>query len=100
MNSTTANIVIAALLLAANAFFVAAEFALVKTRGFRIRTLAEQNRFGARLVQRIMGDIEAYLACCQLGITMACLFIPTRPRILYTSATQQEKLKKRSCITC
>ncbi len=35
--------------------------------------MAEQNRFGARLLQNMMGNIEAYLACCQLGITMASL---------------------------
>ena len=64
---------LALLLLAANAFYVAAEFALVKARGFRIDALAEQNRFGTRLVQRMLTNIEAYLACCQLGITMASL---------------------------
>src|SRR5262245_43264167 len=73
MTSTTINLLIAILLLAANAFFVAAEFALVKSRGFRVNALAEQNRFGARLVQRMLANIEAYLACCQLGITMASL---------------------------
>ncbi|GAA3845961.1 hemolysin family protein [[Pseudomonas] carboxydohydrogena] len=73
MNSTALNLLIAALLLAANAFYVAAEFALVKSRGFRIKTMVEQRRFGADLVQTILDDIEAYLACCQLGITMASL---------------------------
>ena len=35
--------------------------------------MVEEKRFGARLVQHMMGSIEAYLACCQLGITMASL---------------------------
>ena len=73
MNSITVNLTLAVLLLVANAFYVAAEFALVKSRGFRVRAMAEQNRFGARLLQRMMDNIEAYLACCQLGITMASL---------------------------
>ena len=73
MNSLSVNLLLAVLLLAANAFFVAAEFALVKSRGFRVKAMAEQNRFGARLLQGMMGNIEAYLACCQLGITMASL---------------------------
>ena len=73
MSSTAFNLLLAFLLLAANAFYVAAEFALVKSRGFRIKAMAEQNRFGARLLQSMMGNIEAYLACCQLGITMASL---------------------------
>jgi len=73
MNPTALNLLIAILLLAANAFYVAAEFALVKSRGFRIKAMVEQRRFGADLVQLILNDIEAYLACCQLGITMASL---------------------------
>jgi CBS domain containing-hemolysin-like protein len=73
MSSTASNLLLAILLLAANAFYVAAEFALVKSRGFRIKAMVEQDRFGARLLQDMMGNIEAYLACCQLGITMASL---------------------------
>src|SRR5688500_8070841 len=73
MNQNVLNIFLAIFLLAANAFYVAAEFALVKARGYRINTLAKRNRFGAKLTQRMLGNIEAYLACCQLGITMASL---------------------------
>jgi CBS domain containing-hemolysin-like protein len=60
-------------LLALNAFFVAAEFALVKVRGMRIQSLAEGGSKRARLTERILGQVEAYLAACQLGITMASL---------------------------
>lgn len=73
MASAAPSLLIAVLLLAANAFYVAAEFALVKSRGYRIDTLARQDRFGAKLTQRILLHLEAYLACCQLGITMASL---------------------------
>ena len=41
-------------LLAANGFYVAAEFALVKSRGFRIDALAEEGRVGARLTQNML----------------------------------------------
>jgi len=73
MSDTVLSLLLAVFLLAANAFFVAAEFALVKTRGFRMDALAEENRFGAKLTQHILKNIESYLACCQLGITMASL---------------------------
>jgi len=73
MSGPLLSLLIAFLLLAANAFYVAAEFALVKARGFRIDTMAEENRFGAALTKRLLANIEAYLACCQLGITMASL---------------------------
>jgi CBS domain containing-hemolysin-like protein len=67
------SLLLAFLLLAANAFYVAAEFALVKSRGFRIDTFVEEKRFGAALTQRMLRNMDAYLACCQLGITMASL---------------------------
>ena len=73
MNALALNLILAVLLLGANAFFVAAEFALVKSKGFRINALADENRFGARLSLRMLRDVEAYLACCQLGVTMASL---------------------------
>src|SRR5690606_19550926 len=73
VHGTLWSVLLAVLLLAANGFFVAAEFALVKSKGFRIDALAEQGRWGASLTQHILKHIEAYLACCQLGITMASL---------------------------
>ena len=69
----TVNLFAIVLLLAANGFFVAAEFALVKARGFRIEALALEGSPAARLTVRIQADLEAYLAACQLGITMASL---------------------------
>lgn len=71
--ATSINLTAVVLLLAANAFFVAAEFALVKARDFRIDTLAAEGKYSARLTQKIQTNLEAYLACCQLGITMASL---------------------------
>jgi len=73
MNTTTLNLLLAVFLLAANGFYVAAEFALVKTKGFRMDAMAAEGKFGAALTQHILRNIEAYLACCQLGITMASL---------------------------
>ena len=73
MNDTVFNLSLAAFLLFANGFYVAAEFALVKAKGFRIDLMAVDGRFGARKIQEILRNIEAYLACCQLGITMASL---------------------------
>ena len=73
MSSTALNLLLAVLLLAANGFYVAAEFALVKSKGFRIEAMAKEGRLGAALSARMLKNIEAYLACCQLGITMASL---------------------------
>ena len=60
-------------LLATNAFFVAGEFALVKVRATRIQELADHGNGTARLALHLQRHIEAYLAACQLGITMASL---------------------------
>ena len=67
------NITAIVLLLAANGFYVAAEFALVKARGFRIEALSNEGSSAARLTVRIQANLESYLAACQLGITMASL---------------------------
>ena len=67
------TLVLIVLLLAANAFFVAAEFALVRVRTLRIEELAERGSRRARLARKILPELEAYLAACQLGITMASL---------------------------
>jgi CBS domain containing-hemolysin-like protein len=60
-------------LVAANGFFVAAEFALVKLRIQEIKILARKGSKTAKLVERIVRDLDAYLSACQLGITLASL---------------------------
>lgn len=73
MDSLLATGTVIVLLLVANGFFVAAEFALVKARGFRIDVLASEGAIGASMTRKIQSKLEAYLAACQLGITMASL---------------------------
>ena len=61
------------LLVAANGFFVAAEFALVGVRRSRIEALAAA---GSRKAKRLLGlldNLNAYLSASQLGITLASL---------------------------
>lgn len=60
-------------LLGANAFFVAVEFALVASRSTRIEPLAAQGRRAATLGLAAMKDLNTQLAGAQLGITMASL---------------------------
>jgi len=73
MDNIGYSLVAVGVLLAANAFFVAAEFALVKIRGFQLDQAVGANRKAAVLSQRMHGNLDAYLAACQLGITMASL---------------------------
>jgi CBS domain containing-hemolysin-like protein len=73
MQDITINLLAVVLLLAVNGFFVAAEFSLVKARGFRLEGVAQGGSASARLTLRIQDSLESYLAACQLGITMASL---------------------------
>lgn len=61
------------LLVAANAFFAAAEFALVSVRDTRIQELIEDRRIGARIVQRLHRNLDEVVNGVQLGITVVSL---------------------------
>jgi putative hemolysin len=61
------------LLVAANAFFAAAEFALVSVRDTRIQQLISAGRTGARIVQRLHQRLDEVVNGVQLGITMVSL---------------------------
>jgi putative hemolysin len=61
------------LLVAANAFFAAAEFSLVSIRDTRIQQLIASGRTGARIVQRLHQHLDEVVNGVQLGITMVSL---------------------------
>jgi len=61
------------LLVAANAFFAAAEFALVSVRETRILQLIEARRAGARIVLRLHQQLPRVVNGVQLGVTVASL---------------------------
>ena len=63
------------LLILINGFFVAAEFALVRTRRGELEALAEQGSRGAKAGLDLMDDLSRYLSACQFGITLASLGI-------------------------
>jgi CBS domain containing-hemolysin-like protein len=72
---TARNLALAVLLLAANGFFVAVEFALLASRRMKLERLAEEGSASARLAVRAMRDLNLQLAGAQLGITMASLLL-------------------------
>ncbi|MGQ0714209.1 MAG: hemolysin family protein [Gemmatimonadaceae bacterium] len=61
------------LLVLANAFMVAAEFALVGARRSRIDALAARGNGTARIVQHTISHLDRYISATQLGITLASL---------------------------
>lgn len=70
---TTAYLITLFVLLLLNAFFVLAEFALVKIRGTQIDALEKRGVRGATSLRHVHGHIDEYLAVCQLGITFASI---------------------------
>jgi len=72
MNTGT-YLVLAALLVFLNAFFVAAEFAIVKVRSTRVQELVREGVRGSIAAQGAIQNLDAYLSATQLGITLASL---------------------------
>src|SRR5207245_390730 len=75
------------LLIAANAFFVAAEFALVSVRDTRIQQLIDARRIGARTVQKLHQNFDDVLLTVQVGVSVASLALgwlgePTVARLI------------------
>ncbi|OBH01736.1 MULTISPECIES: hemolysin family protein [unclassified Mycobacterium] len=68
-------VLVAVLLIGVNAFFVAAEFALISARRDRLETLAEQGKARAVTVIRASQNLPAMLAGVQLGVTVASLLL-------------------------
>ncbi len=69
----TFNFLAIGLLILANAFFVAAEFALVRVRKTRIEELISEGSATARLVKVAIEHIDDYISATQVGVTLASL---------------------------
>src|SRR3954454_22907527 len=75
-------------LIALNAFYVAAEYSLVRTRPDRVEAAVERGDKGAVLFKQEIEDIDDYIAACQVGITLASIGLgavgePTIARLLH-----------------
>ena len=66
------EIIVVIVLVLANAFFVAAEFAIVKVRTTQIQPLAEKQK-RAKLALKLISHLDEYLSATQLGITITSL---------------------------
>src|SRR5215203_498491 len=71
--SSSVGLVAVIVLVLANGFFVATEFAIVAVRRSRIEQLAADGHRSAEAAKQVVGHLDAYIAACQLGITMASL---------------------------
>jgi putative hemolysin len=71
--STALGLLAVLVLVFANGFFVAAEFALVSVRRSRVAELVSERRANATALQRATDRLDAYLAATQFGITLSSL---------------------------
>jgi len=81
------NLLLVAILILMTAFFVAAEFAIVKIRSSRIDYLIESGNKRAVHAKKLLDNLDGYLSACQLGITVTALGLgwlgePTVMRLL------------------
>lgn len=87
LESTLFELIIVFLLVLGNAFFVAAEFSIVKVRVTQIQELLKKPHRLAKVAQNVVSHLDEYLAATQLGITMMSLALgwigePVTARIL------------------
>lgn len=81
------NWIIVFLLLLVNAFFVSAEFAIVRARKNRIEQLKKEGNVDAKLALKALDDVNFFIAAVQVGVTIASIGIgwfgsPTVERML------------------
>jgi CBS domain containing-hemolysin-like protein len=67
------RLVAVVLIVAANAFFVSAEFAMVSLRETQIQQLVTAHRVGARTVQRLHQQLDHFIGAVQFGVTLSSL---------------------------
>ena len=75
VNSIASGLISFLLLLLANGFFVAAEFAVISARRAQIEPRAKAGSTPAKLTIKAMENVSLILATCQLGVTIAGLLI-------------------------
>lgn len=67
------NFILVFLLIIATAVFVATEFAIVRIRPTRVEQMVLEGRKNAVAVQKVISNLDGYIATCQLGITITAI---------------------------
>ena len=73
MSSSLFQILLVVLLIGVNAFFSAAEVALIAVRQSRLRQMAEEGQLGAQVALDLLANPERLLSVVQVGVTLASL---------------------------
>ena len=67
------KLILTAVLIAVNAFFVIAEYALVRSRRARLEVMREEGAKGAALALRQLANVNEYISAVQIGVTMTSI---------------------------
>ena len=69
------KLIVTALLIAVNAFFVIAEYALVRSRRSRLEVMRDEGAKGAGLALKQLGNVNEYISAVQIGVTICSVAI-------------------------
>jgi CBS domain containing-hemolysin-like protein len=69
------RLIFAAALIGVNAFFVIAEYALIRSRRARLEVMRDEGARGAGLALEQLGNVNEYISAVQIGITMTSIGI-------------------------
>jgi CBS domain containing-hemolysin-like protein len=69
------KLILTAVLIAVNAFFVIAEYALVRSRRARLEVMRDEGARGASLALQQLGNVNEYISAVQLGVTLTSIGI-------------------------
>src|SRR3954462_8849836 len=72
---TALALVATALLVALKAFFVLAEYSLIRARRHRLEVMKDEGQRGAGLAIRMLDDLGRYISAAQVGVTMTSIGI-------------------------
>ena len=78
MNNISLNLLTIGFLVLANAFFVAAEFALIRVRRTQIEALVAAGNATAKILKEVLNQLDEYISATQVGITLASLALGWR----------------------
>ena len=69
------KVIVAAVLVAINAFFVIAEYALVRSRRARLEVMRDEGAKGSALALRQLSEVNDYISAVQIGVTITSIAI-------------------------
>ena len=94
------KLTLAAVLVAVNAFFVIAEYALVRSRRSRLEVMRDEGSKGAALALTQLAMINEYISAVQIGVTMTSIGVGAPKLMTRLTMSLLSKLRRTSGNSC